>query len=329
MVFEVTLNRTATAKLWRSEGPETSIGAKRLQELFDQGKSAQYELEKSAMEKGGQALYRKTDGKVFQLFDQDETMEVPVKFQVKLGTINWYFLAPKDETHQSFRDELYIAAAIGHLLNVPNHCEKYWRGTNSFHLKKMHTKEEEDSFNHNHYRLEDNLDASPLHVTNHLIGLVEAQHEMDLYAEGGEEKFLTLDEASKLAQDFNVHWVKVNHIGPEKDVVVGNEAVHLPETKVSLLEQYKASRENTLTPEDIKEWAENKQKEEPCRVMSITREMPLAEKIQKIAAGTRGIGSELAETRQLEWSKRPTVLTVVSKDDKLPGKQPIPEEKTA
>lgn len=319
MAFEVTLNKRAPeAKLWRSD--DQTEGAKQLQSLFDKGMSDEYDAAKKEMEKDGKRLFRKTNNHVFELFGSNKTMRVPIKFQVKLGTINWYFMAPKDETHQSFRDELYNAAGIAHMSKVENHCQAYWRGTNSFHLKKMHSDEEEDNYNHNHYRVENDRDVDPTHVSQHLLGLVESQREMGLVGEDGKEKFVTLQDALEISHKFNIHWVKINHAGAQKEVKVGDEFVSLPERDVSILSQFKEARENKLTEEDLKEWTDNRHKEEPCREMTITKEMPLTKKIELAAKGSRGIGSDLAETRQLEWSTRAVNKTVVSKDDKLPQK---------
>jgi hypothetical protein len=66
--------------------------------------------------------------------------EVPIGVQVVGGTITWYIYTRKNKTSQAFRDEIYLAAALGHL-KVPAHCEKYYRGSDSLHIKKMHRTE--------------------------------------------------------------------------------------------------------------------------------------------------------------------------------------------
>lgn len=324
--FEVQLNRTQVAKMWRSEGVETSPKAAKLQALFDQGMSQQYEAQRALFEKqeNGDAKFRITDGKVFELFASVRTIEVPIRFQVKGGTMTWYFIAPKDETHQSWRDELYMCAGIAHL-NVDNHCVKYWRGSNSLHWKKMHTRESEDELNHSHYRLENDIDATPLHVAQHLFGFVEAQKEIDEArklgvlkpsAEGPlADKFLNAKEAREISRLFNLWWAKASYVGEPKEISVEGEHLSLPARKESLIAAYRKSQQQTFTLEDKQEWLENKDKEEPCRL--IVKGASIKEKMKVIKLGMRGIGSELANTRQVSWSKHPRITTVVTKDDRL------------
>ena len=249
--FEVQLSRVQIAKVWRSEGLETSPKAAKLQALFDQGMSRQYEAQKEFYEKqeNGGSKFRLTGGKVFELFASEKTIEVPIRFQVKGGTMTWYFIAPKDETHQSWRDELYMAAGIGHL-RVNKHCEKYWRGSNSLHLKKMHTRESEDELNHNHYRLENDIDAAPMHVWQHLSGFVEAQREIDearklgslaLSAEGPlTDKFLNAEEAREISRLFNIWWTKANHVGKAREIDIEEVHLFLPVVGSDLLRWFSA-----------------------------------------------------------------------------------------
>src|SRR5262249_19727390 len=107
-----------------------------------------------------------------------------------------------------------------------------------------------------------------------------------------------------------------------KNATGGVETFTLPEREVSILTDYKESRENKLTEEDLKEWHENRKREEPCRKesMTITNGISVQKKREIAAEGSRGIGSELDETRQLAWSTRSVNNTVVRKDDKLAPK---------
>jgi hypothetical protein len=324
--FEVELTRVQVANVWRSESQATSEKAAKLQALFDKRMSKKYEEEKAFFEKkeNGGAKFRLTDGKVFELFQSEKTIKVPIKFQVKGGTMTWYFIAPKDETHQTWRDELYMTAAVGHL-TVDQHCEKYWRGTNSFHLKWMHTRESEDQCNHNHYRLENDIDANPAHVKQHLLGFVAAQREIDeerglgvlnpSKEESLTDKFLDLNEANEISRKFNIWWIKVNHSGQAKEVDVEGEHILLPDREESLVSAYKKSPKQALTPEDEQEWNEHKHEEEPCR--SILQGAPIKEKMNIVKAGMRGTGSELANTRQVSWSRHAKIETIVRKDDKF------------
>lgn len=310
--FEATLNRLQTTNLWKSEGPEESPLAAKLQDLFDRGMAAQFDAERALLEETG-AQFRLTQGKVFQITNSDKMIDVPLVFQVKGGCMTWYIKAPMDETHQEFRDEVYGVAGLGHL-KVQHRCEKYWRGTNSLHVKKMHTSEAESGFNHNHYRMKDR-DVDPLAVYEHLHGFVEAQREMGLMEPNGREKFLDQQEANEIYKRFEKFWIESNHVGPAMRVKVGDEQIHLPFRERSLIEEYKNSPEQALTQEDIEEWELNKAKEEPCLIIKDWESLTVRDRLKAISEGMRGLGSELAQTRQIVGSKYPVKESVVKKDD--------------
>ncbi len=325
MVFEMRLPTIQIANVWRSEGPKTSKYAAQLQALYDQGREKEYEALEERFEKTENVKVRLTKGEVFQIFPSENTGAVPIKFQVKEGTITWYFETDSvgmDETHQDFRDQLYQSAALGHL-TVPEHCDKYWRGTNSLHVKKMHTKEAESTSNHNHYRLEDDKDYNPRTVYQHLMGLVRAQDEMGLYdgdslARGDlqtQQKFLTHAEAIELSHQYNVFYAKQHYVGPARSILVGKELVPVPETEVSLASQYKAKSKAAYTREDILEWEQNKKEEQPCK--EVVPGLPLKQRLEAVKIGMRGIGSKYAQTRQMEGSKLKTATAAPSMGDKL------------
>ena len=312
-VFETVLPRHQITKIWDSHGPEESPLAKKLQDLFDQGLNEQYDLELKSMKETG-AKFRLTDGKVFQIIDSNNTLSVKIKFQVKGGTLTWYILAPKDQTHQSFRDEVYAAAGLAHH-EVTDHCEKYWRGTNSLHVKLMHTKEEEAGFNHNHYRMKD-CDADPQAVYEHLLGFVKAQKELDLIDAEGKEKFLTKEEALQIYKSFEKFWIVSHHAGPEKTIKLYDEFIHLPAKDVSDVDAYKKSPEQVFTLEDVEEWETNKHKQDPCTTdYEDWDKFTISQRLALISAGMRGLGAELAQTRQVAGSAYATHSTVVAKDD--------------
>jgi hypothetical protein len=297
-------------KLWTSMGPEEDKEVKHLQELFDKNLSKEYD--ETLKKYGEKSQFRLTDGKVFKIIDQGKKMNVRIMLQVMGGTINWYFVSPKDETHQSERDELYGAAALGHL-EVENHCEKYWRGTNSLHVKKMHTMEKEAGWNHNHYRLGDDKLVDAKDLEQHLMGVVHAQNQMGLVS-NGVEKFLTEKEAGEILHKFKVHLAKVNHVGQATVVKIDNEEVTLNERKISKLEEFNSQEDRILTEEDKMEWEEHQHEENPCK--SIDPNLQLKEKFVAIQKGMRGLGAELASTRQMANSANATIKTVVAKNDK-------------
>jgi hypothetical protein len=194
-----------------------------------------------------------------------------------------------DETTQTFRDELYSSAAIGHL-KVEKHCERYYRGTNSLHVKKMHTNEAESGFNHNHYRVSEG-DVTPADVLQHLIGVVEAQRDLKIVGDDSKEKFLDRNEALVIANLFARH---VEDLSKRTSLV--------------------PSPDDEFTPEDIAEWESSRHLEEPCR--SIEPSVSLAEKLVLVRDSMRGIGSELAHTRQMAGSVYGTSKIVVEMDDR-------------
>ncbi len=316
MAFNAILSTTQTTKAWSSFDENRSSKAKTLQTLFDRQLTEQYSQEKSQMEASG-AKFRLTKGKVYEIKDENETVDTRVMFQVKGGTMTWYFTAPHDVTHQEFRDEVFQSAGLGHM-TVPGHCEKYWRGTNSLHVKKMHTSEKESGMNHNHYRMDDR-NADPQAVLLHLTGFVEAQNEL---AKNGlidkPNKFLDKAEAQHIAQKFERFWYDANHSGPAKTIELSTgEVLNLPRREKSKAAIYAEHPSQKFTPEDEKEWAENKAKEAPCTSISNWNAMSFEERLVATEQAMRGMGSEFAQTRQIEGSAFATVKTVVPMDDKV------------
>jgi hypothetical protein len=170
MPFTYELSKRHFAKLHDSDA--TTPRAVVLQQLVSD--TSAYE---SKLEEFGALGYkfRLTDGKVYEISEGKKTCELSIKFQVKGSVITWAFIAPRDETYQEFRDLLYGSAAKAHD-KVEAGCEKYYRGSDSYHLKKMHTSAQEAGFNHNHYRLSNGLDVTPKEVAEHLREFVNLPH---------------------------------------------------------------------------------------------------------------------------------------------------------
>ncbi|MBI2786021.1 MAG: hypothetical protein HYX60_06840 [Legionella longbeachae] len=148
MPFNITLLKTQKTEQWTFKITEL---AEKLQELLINGDRKAYGEKLFELSKQGHQFTR-TQGIVYELFDEGETIEVPIKFQVKNSVITWAFIAPMNRTHQSFRDLVFNTAAKAHTC-VQNSCETYYRGTDHLHLKVMHSYVEEANFNHNHYLL--------------------------------------------------------------------------------------------------------------------------------------------------------------------------------
>lgn len=241
MSFEIILNKPQLATLWRFEGADINAKAKVLQSLFDRNIKL-YEREKQRMEKDG-SKFQVSDKKVYQCFSLNKTREIPIKFQVKGSTMTWYLVAPKDTTLQEFRDQLYKTAAKAHL-KVENHCRKYYTGSDSLHIKKMHTHKDEINCNHEHYRIQDDQDVQPVHVYQHLSGFIEAQKELGY-------SYLDQQEALAICHKFKEHWARVNYVGPSTS--------SYPARKESILSTYKRSPDQVLTHQEILDWEKSRQ----------------------------------------------------------------------
>jgi hypothetical protein len=162
MPFSISIRNAPEVPMWTFEKTKA---AKELQKLFDADDRKGYEAKLFELSKTGQ--FTLTDLEIYELKDRKEKTTVPIKFQVKGSVITWSFITPKDKTRQDFRDKLYNTAAIAHT-SVENSCETYYRGTNHYHLKKMHTHSGESGFNHNHYRTANDGPITPKEVYEHL-----------------------------------------------------------------------------------------------------------------------------------------------------------------
>lgn len=249
---------------------------------------------------------------------------VQIKIQVKEGTITWYITnAQLNETTQEFRNQVFRTAALGHLL-VKRACNKYYRGTNSMHIKRMHTSETESSLNHNHYRVE-NDHVTPAQFQEHLYGFLEAQK-----AYGFADNFLTQREADDLIKQYENFDAQQN---------IKDDGVKTRRETFHEREQLK------WTDLDIQELNANKAIEEPCKAQRMN--VPLNGKKITVTtttstltiwpsdwinhqdvldssaldiisqAGSEGQKSDLAQTRQIQHSKLPTQLKAFHKFGEL------------
>ncbi|KTD49404.1 hypothetical protein Lrub_0503 [Legionella rubrilucens] len=196
MPFSIDLKTVQQTKQWTFKHTEE---AQRLQALLDQGDRKGYI--QRLRELNDKHKFTRTQGKVYELFDEGEMIQVPIKFQVKKSVITWSFIAPFDKTHQSFRDEVFNTAAKAHAC-VANSCETYYRGTDHLHLKEMHSYAEEAFFNHNHYRTANGGPITPVEVYEHLFGF---------YAQQEGRKFIpTPWERDNIILTFAVYWAHFN-----------------------------------------------------------------------------------------------------------------------
>jgi hypothetical protein len=178
----------------------------------------------------------------------------------------------------------------------------------------MHTSEDEAGFNHNHYRMKD-CDADPKAIYDHLMGFVQAQRELKLVDAEGKEKFLDAKEAEEIYKKFEQFWIETRHVGPATTLELDGQKISLPAREVSLIDTFRSLPGQVLTPEDIAEWEANKSKQDPCISIGNWDSMTVKERLSAVAGGMRGLGAELAQTRQMEGSKYATQRTVVAKSD--------------
>ena len=325
MAFNITLNKQQETDLYESYSPKYCDATKELQRIIDKPITKKFTFEKKQMvfarelilaEKRG-CKFRQTDGKIFRVELLGKKALVPIQFQVKGKSITWYVGHPdqKDITTQTFRDEVYKSAAIAHL-GVDKHCTKYLRGTNSLHVKLMHTHESEAGMNHNHYRVEDRADVSVKDVAQHIFGFAAAQSELGLLDKQGEEKFLSFKEAKSILESYIKFEAEYNHVGEAKVVEIDGLKVNLPEASQSKKDTYLKDNPNMkLTFLDKYEYVLFKNEQDPCK--AIDPELPVVEKLEKIKHAMRGLRSEHANTRQMTNSTLVNNPNVVKNDDVL------------
>lgn len=323
----------------RTDTPE----AQHLQTLLNLGKPIDYEKEKAKYEQSGHK-FRLTDMVLYESFPTKRTIKVRVAIQVKEHTITWYFWVPggKDQYSQIFRDILYKSAAEAHQQTTRG-CDLYYRGSNAFHVKTMHTIEDEAGHNHNHYRMKDNKPVRPEDFTEHML----AMKNTEAFRSG----FFEMGEIEEIIEDFNTHYRMWTYKGMN-----GNDPS--PE------EIYMDLPQNKINAEDVLEFKMFGEQQEPCRInvtelsmdfdharkviaerfipkeegMLISEESTQAMKLEiarlseqfnalmsfRKIGGSRGIGSERAMTRQVEGSHTPQIPVVAAKDDSIGGPPVIP-----
>lgn len=355
-VFETELPRVPQARLWKLEKSRDAVD---LQRLFDKATENKedpilcknyidkYQEKLEKLQSEGNRNFTLTKGKVFELVDDPEqkTMNVPIKIQVKEGVLTWYFCAPMDQTKQSFRDEIFLSAGLAQV-GVDDSCFRYLRGTNSLHVKKMHTDESESLFNHNHYVLEKGYDYTPERFKQHLDGFVKAERE--LFSAGfleGEtpEKFLTQEEADAIVKAYTQHWEKINQRADEPD-----ETEAQKHAKKSLLEEKKELGQKRLTREDKHEWVKysqlvhsvissgfekvgeevvpvadkNKRRESETYIrkndhFTINPDWELPKRIEAVKDAMRGGFSNRAQVRQMTNSPLPALPEITQMNDEV------------
>jgi hypothetical protein len=214
-VFEKVLKNEPRAPVWESTSAgEESPAAKELQNLLDDACATKPEFCKEHPEvkifdkfdkkleeyKNKNQFFRLTEGKIYEIKPAKDCKACKVKVQVVGGNINWYFMdVAHDETTQEFRNLVFRSAALGHLL-VKDACVKYYRGTNALHLLRMHTKPEEYSQNHNHYRVKGDF-VTPEQFKQHIEGFLLAQERY-----GIKNTFLDKEDAEHLIKEYQAQW---------------------------------------------------------------------------------------------------------------------------
>jgi hypothetical protein len=170
-----------------------------LQRLALAGNTPRYEEKLKELQQAGLSC-RLTKAVVYFTRQEDLTVEIEIKVQVKGHSLTWYFWAPgaMDQYPQAFRNELYDQAAVCHR-GVDAGCDLYYRGSNSIHIKLMHTHEDESGHNHNHYRLRDNKPYTPNDFRQHMAGFKGCELERKYFVEG---------EIDKICNEFEAHYLE-------------------------------------------------------------------------------------------------------------------------
>ncbi|WP_058533244.1 hypothetical protein [Legionella saoudiensis] len=184
--------------------------AQELQLLVATGQRQEYRKKVDEYAEIGKT-FRLTKGHVYETTYEDiekglfkQTTEISVALQVKGHSLTWYFWADAeymDQYPQSFRDQLYNAAALAHQ-KVANGCDMYYRGSNAVHIKLMHHLESESNRNHNHYRLRDNKPYTPEDFNQHLRALQESSVH-SIFFEDGE-----IDQLCEKFAKYHAEWTK-------------------------------------------------------------------------------------------------------------------------
>jgi hypothetical protein len=308
--------------------------ARELQLLVTAENNAEYRKKEAEYKQLGEK-FRLTKGIVYEMKDEEETVKVKIALQVKGGSLTWYFWAPgaMDQYPQEFRDQLYNAAALAHK-EVKNGCDYYYRGSNAVHIKLMHHLETESNHNHNHYRLMTGMHYTPEDFRQHLEALGRSEV-YDIFFEEGE-----IETLCGQFKDFYDDWTAKAEGRPSKE------------------EEYFSSPSQQLILDDLVELNRFGAMQEPCRInaselkvdfeaarraieLSLRDEEPAIleiaqEKLKREyeefldarkVAGSRGLNSVIASTRQIEGSENPVVPQVMSMDDSLGKKEvaDIPE----
>lgn len=316
--------------------------AKKLQTLINTRQIVEYEKQRKTYEFQGHN-FRLTDMVVYETFPTKRKIDVRIAVQVKAHTITWYFWAPggKDQFPQEFRDILYDSAAQAHK-KTTHGCDLYYRGSNAFHVKTMHTKEEEAGQNHNHYRIRDNRPVRPKDFIEHMVALKHTK----AFVKG----FFVDGEIEDICNDF-IHW---HFMWTYKG---------LEGTNPSPKERYMARKENMLNQADFIEFKMFGTLQEPCRIKvnefvldfknarnlinkeftpqdkSVSNEacMEMTREIKKLTqqfnaimrfrkmGGSRALGSERAMTRQIYGSNLPVIKVVAPRSDGIAKVPPIPK----
>ncbi len=202
----------------------------------------------------------------------DKEAQVFVVVATHKNSINWLVLGEMNKDSQAFRDEIYTCASQAHN-TLDRGCGKYYRGTNSVHVKRLHSDPFESMYNHNHYPLGGIKgidfeattfpeDVTPEEFKKHLVAFSEADAKMH----NGAPRFLTKTNAYRIAEVFRKNY-------EENKSQVELQPAH-------------SNSNREYTEEDLEELRLHQHEEQPCKAPD------------NAAHNTRGIGSERADERQ-------------------------------
>lgn len=220
----------------------------------------------SLVEKYGKNKVREFEGEKFT--------PANIFLTVTRETITWFIsqTLDLDFTSQQWRNQLYSTAAKAHR-KTDSGCVRYYRGTNSLHVKRQHITIEEASHNHNHYRF--NNEVTPCMLEAHLTNFVEIDM-CSTYggsSKKGEPKFLDKEQKDDIVAAFASCYEEEH----KKSIYTG----------LSRHDEFVESPYLKYTDEDIKELEQGVRLEGGCRDLA-----------QKTSLTMLGIHAYKADQRQ-------------------------------
>jgi len=238
-----------------------------------------------------------TENGVEEIGEGGNKISIQIAVQVKKYTITWYFKTEdehQDLYSQEWRDKLFDTAGECHL-HVDRGCGLYYRGSNAWHLKTMHTGEHEAHLNHNHYRMALNQAVRPEDFAQHMQAFKQGKHDgvrEEFFASAGVSAAEEIDGICEKFKRFYTEWTLKAGSG------------------LSPAEEYYSDPSQQLTAEDLLEFRLFGAQQEPCRLET-------AELTVDYERARKRIEDELAALKPTESSAGVAAPTSASIDESI------------